>query len=853
MADAAKASHNGFGELLSCTSCSCGGTQDVRDADADVQYDNDDAALFQQSSLESPKSKYDSRGSRTGFSSRGSRHSGSAFGSGHGLDSSSGRRHRASTDSSVKFSSSRQSGKSSGGRSRASTGSNVRSVRSHKLGPEDLEMSQDLKEQLGIAAAGPYGTSSSSAAPPGKELQFGSEQSNRPQDYPSAGSGKRAGFMEQLRQSLTSGFGEKPPAEEVDEEPVPAPAVAPGEPPRRQSMMTFMTLKMKLNKFRQNMVAVPDASAREIDRGVQIEGVYDFYTFEDKKVRVRKMNAEVFHHRIKEEDLLDSDTDSSSLVRSVSQDSQDSQDSQGSNSDSDASDTEESPTVSDASSGARRERSERRRQKKKTIRQTFAKPVKSELTAERSPESPGRRKSCLKTQKLDPESAKARFMSSPLDHEACTHWGVLVGKLMHMRALDFTGLVDKASHHVHKKKFQASSDAKGTILNSVRDRARVVARQAWELAKRISKEPKDRFDWEWQEKDLLVQLFSTEYFDTLALFANTARKILAVQPSLVTVSLPCRIFGDIHGQFRDLLLLFKAFGGPDERNAPMFVFNGDFVDRGSHQLEVIGLLLALKVLLPEKVWLIRGNHEDRTMNKRYGFGDECTDRMGSNLGPKIFELMQRTFDMLPVACLIADRVLVVHGGIGDGTWKVGDVRKIKRPLNGDALNEQWIADLLWSDPIEDDDQRMEDVFGVHPSPRGSATSRFGWNVSKMFCARNGVSLIVRSHQSKGGSPGFDIMHESLLMRVFSARDYENHGNDGAVLLLQSSEREDGVNVITVRPQVLQSTTKAREQEKSRSQFNIDKAPPQLELAVSRRKSVRRKSTIKGSRISRQVS
>jgi diadenosine tetraphosphatase ApaH/serine/threonine PP2A family protein phosphatase len=218
----------------------------------------------------------------------------------------------------------------------------------------------------------------------------------------------------------------------------------------------------------------------------------------------------------------------------------------------------------------------------------------------------------------------------------------------------------------------------------------------------------------------------------------------------------------------------------------MFVFNGDFVDRGAHQLEVIGLLFALKCLLPERVWLIRGNHEERQMNKRYGFFDDCCFKLGEDLGCKMFDLIQNTFDMLPVACVVADCVLVVHGGIGDGTFKLEDIGKIKRPLSGDALAEhQWVDNLLWSDPIEDDDKRQQEVFGVHTSPRGGAAVGFGWNVTKTFCARNGLSLIVRSHQSKKGSPGFDVMHENLLMRVFSARDYERHGNDGAILFIQS--------------------------------------------------------------------
>merc|ERR1719230_2372316 len=123
------------------------------------------------------------------------------------------------------------------------------------------------------------------------------------------------------------------------------------------------------------------------------------------------------------------------------------------------------------------------------------------------------------------------------------------------------------------------------------------------------------------------------------------------------------------------------------------------------------------------------------------------------------------------------------------------------------MSESWIMNLLWSDPIEDDDQSVDEVFGVHPSPRGGGTARFGWNVTKMFCARNGLSLIVRSHQSKQGSPGFDVMHESLLMRVFSARDYEGHGNDGAVLLV--TYKDDKEEMLSVRPQVLRSTTKQR--------------------------------------------
>jgi len=565
---------------------------------------------------------------------------------------------------------------------------------------------------------------------------------------------------------------------------------------KRRGAIMF-TLRSRMNAFRRRIAVVPKPNDTELARGIQIEGVYDFWTFEGKQVRTRKMNKDVYHDRT----YADFESDSG---RESSGNSSRSETRLGTESDPDIDNSESSFDPSPS------------------IRT-------------KSPIIPPRRRRKSLTDALSPSQ-----MAALRNTESATNWGTIVGKVMHMKVLDFSSVIDKmVGHHVHRG-FQASFNAmfkeRRTILNSVRERAHVVAMRAREISRRIIKEPSDHFDCEWDEPDLLVQLFSTEYFDTLALFANTTRKILSVQPSLVEVPVPCRIFGDLHGQFRDLLLLFHAFGGPDEKHAPMFVFNGDFVDRGAHQLEVIGLLFALKTLLPERVWLIRGNHEDRQMNKKYGFLDECHRRLGFHYGTKIFDLAQKAFDMLPVACLIANRVLVVHGGIGDGTFEVGDVRNIKRPLLGeDIMSDQFLSDLLWSDPIEDDDQTVEDVFGVHQSPRGGRTARFGWNVSKTFCARNGLSLIVRSHQSKRGSPGFDIMHESLLMRVFSARDYEGHRNDGAVLLIQAS-RHDGKDVLMVRPQVLRSTAKAKEELARRAKDRYESVaessqPPEIKKEI----------------------
>lgn len=487
-------------------------------------------------------------------------------------------------------------------------------------------------------------------------------------------------------------------------------------------------------------------SVDEIHRGVHIQRVYDFYTVSEKRVRKRKMSAHVFHSRHGE----DSDDDASWECSSTHS-------------------TSSGSKMSPRTDGAR----------------SLHQPHKSLESGPRM-------------------NAKAKSYKP----EVLARWGVLTGKVMHTKLIDFTRAADKA---VRKKRCQAKNGL-GTMFHAVRARARVVLNQAWELANRISREPEDCFDVDWQEPDLLVYLFSKEYIDTLAFFGTTARKILSVQPSLVEATVPCRVFGDIHGQLRDLLLLFWAFGLPDECDAPMFVFNGDFVDRGRHQLEVVGLLLAMKVLLPEKVWLVRGNHEDRGMNQKYGFAEECDEKLGPEFGPKIFQIIHSAFDQMPLACVVADRILILHGGIGNGAWRMNDVRNIPRPLGEQQLadpDNTWIYNILWSDPIEDDAGEHSEVFGVHMSPRGERSALFGWDVTKTFCAKEGLSLIVRSHQSKQDSLGFDIMHENLLIRVFSARDYEHHGNDGAVLLITRGNDEH--RLLTVTPQILRSTTKALQQ------------------------------------------
>jgi diadenosine tetraphosphatase ApaH/serine/threonine PP2A family protein phosphatase len=261
------------------------------------------------------------------------------------------------------------------------------------------------------------------------------------------------------------------------------------------------------------------------------------------------------------------------------------------------------------------------------------------------------------------------------------------------------------------------------------------------------------------------------------------------------------------------MLLFGSYGFPGSVDAPSVVFNGDFVDRGTHQLEVICVLFALKIAYPQNVFLNRGNHEDAHMNAKYGFQKAVLTALGM-AGAEVFDRIASAFSYLPLASLIDDKIFVVHGGIGDGKWTLDELRQVRRPLRHADLQmdcNQWLWNLLWSDPIEDDENASSSrLFGIHASPRGKLAVKFGWNVTQAFCARNGLDLVIRSHQAKKQGLGFDVMHNETLIRVFSARDYESHHNDAAVLSITKSDEGDGGSsggVLNVRPQVLSSISR----------------------------------------------
>lgn len=175
------------------------------------------------------------------------------------------------------------------------------------------------------------------------------------------------------------------------------------------------------------------------------------------------------------------------------------------------------------------------------------------------------------------------------------------------------------------------------------------------------------------------------------------RSILEKEKSLVHISVPddkeITVCGDVHGQFYDLLNIFAINGNPSQNNP--YLFNGDFIDRGSFSVEVIVTLFAWKALLPKHMFMSRGNHESKNLNKMYGFEGEVKHKYCI----KTYDLFSEIFCYLPICHVINNKIFITHGGLfaKDGI-KLQDIQSINRVR--EPPDEGIMCECLWSDPCD---------------------------------------------------------------------------------------------------------------------------------------------------------
>ena len=290
--------------------------------------------------------------------------------------------------------------------------------------------------------------------------------------------------------------------------------------------------------------------------------------------------------------------------------------------------------------------------------------------------------------------------------------------------------------------------------------------------------------------------------DDVVAMCDMVIPILLKDATLVNVSSPSFIFGDLHGNYKDLKHFAKAaFPLGIQLATSQVVFLGDYVDRGPHSVECALHLLCLKAVAPNKVTLLRGNHEDPEVNgdeEAYGEGSfrrKCTDAYGLGQGVRVWEAFNRAFAAMPLCALVDEQVFCVHGGLPRKMEELGDIletiRSLPRPLD---VQGPLISDLLWNDPVHDEQERKSlskdnsnadypKFFG--PNARGEDCATFGKDAVDYFMEKTGVSFIIRAHEKN--SVGFGADAGGKVLTVFSSSHYGGSDNQACIILIQDGQ------------------------------------------------------------------
>lgn len=281
---------------------------------------------------------------------------------------------------------------------------------------------------------------------------------------------------------------------------------------------------------------------------------------------------------------------------------------------------------------------------------------------------------------------------------------------------------------------------------------------------------------------------------------SKAREIFLLQPSLLELSPPVKVVGDVHGQYLDLIRVFTKCGFPPLTN---YLFLGDYVDRGKQSLETILLLLCYKIKYPENFFLLRGNHECANVTRVYGFYDECKRRCNI----KTWKLFIDTFNTLPIAAIVAGKIFCVHGGLSPVLNSMDEIRNIARPT--DVPDFGLLNDLLWSDPADTMNEWEDNERGVSYVFSKAAINK--------FLQKFGFDLVCRAHMVV--EDGYEFFNDRTLVTVFSAPNYcGEFDNWGAVMsvsdeLLCSFELLDPLDTVA-----LKQTMKKGKQERKAAQL-----------------------------------
>lgn len=282
------------------------------------------------------------------------------------------------------------------------------------------------------------------------------------------------------------------------------------------------------------------------------------------------------------------------------------------------------------------------------------------------------------------------------------------------------------------------------------------------------------------------------------LILKKVMKIFKKEPNLLNVNkMPINVVGDVHGQFYDVVKLFEVGGDISETN---YLFLGDYVDRGVYSVETLLFLYVLKINYPDRIFMLRGNHECRHLTSYFTFKNEVLHKYQKNnynaeppsklTSVEIYKAFCLSFNYLPIAAILNEQYFCVHGGISPELEYIDDVNTKIADRFKEVPSSGLFCDLMWSDPLDDYDTAEESELFLENTQRG-CSYMYTYEAMTQFLERNNLLCVIRAHEAQ--DLGYRMYKNSekfnfpTLITIFSAPNYlDSYNNKAAILKFENN-------------------------------------------------------------------